>query len=254
MDALEQQVLAARTNEQSLNELVESQRQWILRCASEGARHSVTESDDEWSVALLAFMEAVQSFQSGKGAFKAFASVVIKRRVKDYLRSEHRNNSMVYVSPDVFTGGTLPEEEASGVNIQVQQQMAADATAAEEETTKAADAREEIASMQKILGQYGFSFYDLTDCSPKAEKTKQSCAAAVEVLLRSEELRGQMRKTKTLPMKQLSADSGVSKKILDRHRKYIIAATEILAGDYPSLRPYMSFITKRMQDAQGAGA
>ena len=252
MDALEQQVIAARTDEQSLNELVESHRHWILKCASEGAKHPVTESDDEWSVALLAFMEAVQSFQSGKGAFRSFAAVVIKRRVKDYLRSESRNNAMVYVSPEVFTGGTLQEEEATGVNLQVQQQVAQDAADESAEEERGANARDEIEAVQKLLGQYDFSFYDLTDCSPKADKTRKSCAAAVGTLLQNEELLAQMRRNRALPMKMLSAESGISRKILDRHRKYIIAAAEILSGDFPSLKPYMSFITNYLRETSPA--
>jgi len=38
--------------------------------------------------------------------------------------------------------------------------------------------------------------------------------------------------------------SGVPRKIIERHRKYIIAATEIVGGDYPHLSQYMSFIKR----------
>ena len=57
-------------------------------------------------------------------------------------------------------------------------------------------------------------------------------------------LLSQMRKTRMLPMKELEAVSGVSRKILDRHRRYIIAAAEILSGDYPILSAYLEFIRK----------
>jgi RNA polymerase sigma factor len=43
-------------------------------------------------------------------------------------------------------------------------------------------------------------------------------------------------------MKELVSATGISRKILDRHRRYIIAAVEILSGDYPLLAEYMQFI------------
>ena len=106
--------------------------------------------------------------------------------------------------------------------------------------------RDEIEAVQQILQGYGFSFFDLTECSPKAEKTKRASAKAVAALLSNAELFQKLRQTKTLPMKELTEYSGVPRKILDRHRKYLIAAAEILNGEYPLLAEYMSFIRKAM--------
>ena len=108
-------------------------------------------------------------------------------------------------------------------------------------------AREEIAAAQAILKPYGFSFFDLAESSPKAEKTKQACCKAVVALLKNEELLIKMRKNKALPMKELEAASGVARKILDRHRRYIIAAAEILSGEYPVLAEYLEYIRKALK-------
>ena len=43
-------------------------------------------------------------------------------------------------------------------------------------------------------------------------------------------------------MKALSAQSKVSRKTIERHRKYIIAAVIILTGDYPILAEYMKYM------------
>ena len=251
MDELREKALAAKTDEGQFDELVRGQKQWILRVASECVHRYVTDSDDEWSVALLAFHEAVQTYDTEKGSFRALASVVIRRRILDYLRSEGRHSAEISVMPGAFDG-ELDEEEAAGVNLQVQQQVAQDAADESAEEERGANARDEIEAVQKLLGQYDFSFYDLTDCSPKADKTRKSCAAAVGTLLQNEELLAQMRRNRALPMKMLSAESGISRKILDRHRKYIIAAAEILSGDFPSLKPYMSFITNYLRETSPA--
>ena len=237
-----EEILAAKTDEAQLNGLVTKYRPWILRTASEVTHRYITDSDDEWSAALQAFVEALQNYEEEKGPFKVFAALVIRRRVLDYLRSERRHNAEIAVTPAAF-GGDLREEEAAGVNLQVHHEVS-------ERSMEAAASdlsgrtREEIAAAQEVLQRYGFSFFDLADCSPKAEKTRKGCALAVRALLDGNPLLEQMRKTRMLPMKELSASSGVSRKILDRHRRYIIAAAELLSGDYPILSAYLDFIRK----------
>ena len=231
----EVQALAAKTDERAFNELVESHKSWILRVASEVTHRYVTDSDDEWSIALMAFSEAVQSYEAGKGSFRGLAAMVIRRRVVDYLRAEGRHSDELTVSPAAFED-TLDEDEAGGVETQVRQHMA------EEPDDTASRARAEIEEMQGILQLYGFSFFDLADASPKAEKTKQSCAQAVRTLLVTALLLAQMRLKRLLPIKELSAASGVVRKILERHRKYIIASAEILDGDFPILAGYLAYI------------
>ncbi len=215
--------LAAKTDEQALNNLIEAQKPWILRVCSDVTHRYITDSDDEWSTALLAFHEAVQSYDESKGAFLAFASVVIRRRLLDDIRSQWRHKGEIHVLE-----GELEEEPDRSIDT-------------------AQAAREEIAAAQAILKPYGFSFFDLAESSPKAEKTKAACCKAVLALLKNEELLEKMRKNKALPMKELELASGVARKILDRHRRYIIAAAEILSGEYPVLAEYLGYIRKALK-------
>ena len=242
MDEQTKLALEAKTDERKFDALVESHRSWILRCASKAAKRYITDSDDEWSVALMAFHEAVQRFDGEKGTLKSLASVVIQRRVVDYLRSEGRHSAEISVLPGAFDG-EMTEEEATGVNLRVQQEVA-EQSQEESPGERASRAREEIEGMQAILKEYGFSFFDLAECSPKAEKTKKSCAQAIRTLILSAVLMALMRLKHLLPIKDLSAESGVVRKILERHRKYIIAAAEILDGDFPILASYMDYIRK----------
>ena len=53
-----------------------------------------------------------------------------------------------------------------------------------------------------------------------------------------------MRKTGALPGKELCRRAGVPPKLLEHHRRYIIAAAEILDGDYPHLADYLRFVRK----------
>ena len=104
----------------------------------------------------------------------------------------------------------------------------------------------EIEAASQILSTYGFSFYDLAGCSPKAEKTKKACAKAVAYIIRNPLIASEMMSTKLLPVKLIEKNSNIPRKIIERHRKYIIAAVEIMTGDYPFLAEYMRFIREEL--------
>ncbi len=247
MGELEQMALAAKVDEEQFGILAKRHKVWMLHIASEATHRYITDSDDAWSIALTAFHEAVQRYDESKGSFRGLAALVIRRRVVDYLRSEGKHADELCVTPAAFEG-SLGEEDSAGVNLQVQRRMAEAASDAPGEDT-ASMAREEIAEIQGILQLYGISFFDLADASPKAEKTKQSCARAVRALVASALLMARMRLRRLLPIKELSAASGVIRKILERHRKYIIASAEILDGDFPILSGYLAFMKKSSSPA-----
>jgi RNA polymerase sigma factor len=52
----------------------------------------------------------------------------------------------------------------------------------------------------------------------------------------------ELRRSKQLPLKNIEKSAQVPRKILERHRKYIIAAIEILSGEYPNLAEYLRYI------------
>ena len=237
MDILEQQVLQAKEDERVLEALIGERKDWILKCASGTVHHYVTDSDDAWSVALWAFHEAVRFYQPGKGNFLSFADMVIRRRLTDYMRSEGRREGELPVEPASFEG-RVDRETGRAVDFQVREAVAEVSSRID----AAAQAREEIAAVQEILSAYGFSLFDLAECSPKAAKTRKACAQAVRTLLDTGGLMDALHRTRALPMKELVRASGVSKKILDRHRRYIIAVAEILYGEYPLVREYLTFI------------
>ncbi|MBP5749849.1 MAG: hypothetical protein J6X24_03580 [Firmicutes bacterium] len=164
--------LEAKTDEQALGNLIADQKSWILRCCADVTHRYITDSDDEWSVALLAFHEAVQDYEAEKGPFPAFASVVIRRRLLDDIRSQWRHKGEIHVLP-----GELEAEPDRGIDT-------------------AQAAREEIAAAQDILRPYGFSFFDLAESSPKAEKTKAACCSAVVALLKDGELLEKMSRNR----------------------------------------------------------
>ncbi len=243
-----EEIQKARENEADMNLLIEKNKKFIITSAYRSVNHYVTESDDEWSVALIAFHEAVLSYDEEKGSFHSFAAMVIRRRLLDYLRGEARRGGEISVPPEAFSGDKEAGEELTPLEMEIRKREA-ELSFEQEDTSSGlgqVTVKDEIAAVQELLGHYGFSFFDLADCSPKAEKTKMKCADAVAALLKDPALFQKMRETKSLPIKEISARAGVMRKILERHRKYIIAAAEILNGEYPLLAEYMNYIRKAL--------
>lgn len=233
----DEEAIKAAGSSDAAEDFMRHNRQFILRCASKASHHYISESDDEWSIALVAFYEAVFSFNAEKGAFAPFAELVMRRRLTDYLRHISKFRAELEVDPAVFDGRV--DEE--GPDLTLQNSIVRLTVQAEDTRV-----RDEIDAVSAQLASYGISFYDLTSCSPKAAKTKASCARVIRMLISSPALLSDMRARRQLPLKTLQQDTSVPQKILERHRKYIIAAAEILDGDYPQLSEYLGDIKKEV--------
>ena len=230
----DQAAAEAARDEESLNRFVAENRRFIIRCASRTCRRFITESDDEYEIALVAFVEAVRNFNPEAGGFDAFATMVIRRRLLDHFDRVSRRRREVSAGNAMNWDDDVP----IGVMAQVQQAII------QESEPSAHDVRDEIAAITEILKEYGFSFFDVAEASPKSTRTKGFCARAVNWMLALVERIFKMRQRHSLPTAQLCDACDLSRKVVDRHRRYIIAATEILDGDFPQLSEYLRYIKR----------
>lgn len=214
--------------------LMREYKPFILRTASYVLKRYVTDSDDAWSVALIAFWEAAEHYNAEKGDFQKYAQMVIKRRLIDYQRRQNRFRQELDVSPEAFTGET--DEQSDPLSRVLAFKSSAALT---EESLK-----DELSDISGIFDAYGFQFMDLVDCSPKSEKTRSACAKAAECVLCFPELIAKMRHSRRLPIAAISIRAHLPLKLLNRHRRYIVAVVEILSGDYPGLAAYLDFVRK----------
>ena len=222
--AVNDAALRAKDDERAREELIQANEQTILRTASTVSRRYVSRSDDEWSVALCAFNRAIDRYD-GSG---------IRRELVDAWRQESKHAAELSVAPEVFDGTAEDEDDDKSVYLAVVR-----------ESVQAAERslHDEIVAANAMLQEYGFRFFDLTECSPQQEKTRRECAVAIRGLLKDPPLLVKLlRQNHKLPMTELYKLSGVSRKTLDRYRKYIIMAALILSDDYPQLARYLKFV------------
>ena len=215
---LETKIREAKNNEEKLEMLIREYEFFILSSAANIAKHHVSKSDDEWSIALMAFYDAIKSFDNKKGNFLSYAKLLIKSRLIDYFRSQGKHSDQISID-------LVAEHEL----------------ASEQQKT---DAKYEIEALEQTLKKYEISFSDLTESSPKAKKTKKACKTVIRFLLASSLLVADIQRTQMLPNKIIEEKTKVPRKIIERHRKYIVTAVEILTGDYPHLCEYLAYVVK----------
>ena len=110
----------------------------------------------------------------------------------------------------------------------------------------------EIEAANQQLSPYGFSLTDL--CVPHAEKPRRDCARAAAVLLQCPELMAELRRLQRLPVKRLAVASRVRQSVIERHRRYIIAAVLLVSGNYPRLCAYLEPVKNEMHAIACAAA
>ncbi len=229
----------AANNQDLLNSFIEQNELFILKCTSRITQKYITKSDDEWSVSLQAFAQAIKGYELIKGNFLSFAELIIRRRLIDYLRLQKKYNLELSVNPAIFN--CQLDENENDKDIALGLAVANKIIHQENYTLKF-----EIEAANEVFFYYGFSFLDLSTCSPKAKKTKSSCAKVVVYLLNNPILINELQSSKQLSLKIIEKNLNVPRKILERHRKYIIAAVEILSGEYPNLAYYFRYIREEI--------
>jgi RNA polymerase sigma factor len=233
---MEELVLKAKHDTQAMESLLRRMEHFILHSVFRVTHRFASIHDDEYSIALEAFVEAVHSFDPSKGSFLSFAYLVIRRRLIDYLKSSRYRSQEISVDPALFTGEIVDNQETESIIQRIPTPT----------TTEDHSLQWEILSLKDTLIAAGIHYSDLADCSPKAHKTKKSCAQAIVFILRHPDILQSVQKQKTLPLKILEKDLQIPRKTLEIHRKYIIAAVEIMAGDYPLLSEYLGFVKEEM--------
>ncbi len=235
------EALEAQNNPEMISGFIEKNLDFIKYSAYKAVGRFITQEDDEYSIALSAFLESVESFNPAKGAFSSFSQLVIKRRLLDYINACNRHEQELAIEPGLFEGN-IDQDNVDSLSYELRDKSVELSLSKETILNRSVTIKDEIDAISDTLNEYGFCFMDLTKCSPTAKKTKALCAKVINTILSSEALLSKLKKQKSLPIKELSEKLHVSRKLLDRYRRYIIAVVLILDGDYPLLSDYMNWL------------
>lgn len=232
-DSLEEQVLRIQQGDAELQErFLAKYRPFVAKVASRFAKRYIDpNADDEFSIAYHAFHEAVMNFSKSSGtSFFHFAETVMRRRLIDYARKEMRHRAHIpYSAFDT-------EDDDNNVINPVETKHAVERYS---EAMAARERRLEIAEISEVLREFGISFEDLAEVSPKHVDSRMMLLEIGRTLGEDEALMSVLMSKKMLPIKELLDKVSVSRKTLERNRKYLIAVALIHSGSYPYLQDYL---------------
>ena len=213
----------AKSSADARESLIKEYSNFICSCASKAAGRFVDKSDDIYSEALIAFDNALTSYDRSKGNFNSFAKIVIHNRINDYLKKQNRHCNVVPF-------GSLAVQNDNGEYVDFDP---------EDKNAEISDTAIEIFSLKQELKIFDIDFFDLPSASPKSAKTRKACIEIVKYITGNQSLLDSFYKSKTLPVKAILSDLNVNKKIPERHRKYIIMGVLITEGKYEVLLSYL---------------
>lgn len=215
-------------NEEAMQNLLKSYAPFMKKTAAQVCKRFIDDHDDEYSIALTAFHEAVQKYEQDKNAsFLTFAHMVIRRRMIDFIRKEAKRSeySHDFRNDNDDEAGNWVSDGESLNRFQIQQQ-----------TEKR---REEILQFEKMLLEYGLSFQILAECSPVHEDARRTAIQISQMVAETDDYKAYLLEKKKLPLKEMEQLVKVSRKTIERNRKYIVALALLLMSDFHYLKDYL---------------
>ncbi len=226
------QVYEAKEDTQAADRLIGAYMPFIkVETAKFLNRPPMEGQDDELSIAMIAFHEAIGRYSRGRGTFLKYAAVLIRNRLIDYERREKRHRLVISLDAPAGEEETPILETVAGKENHGEEIAVRDAT------------RAEIEELSRQMEQFGISLTDVADNCPKQARTLEICRKAVQKAQDDPEILEEFLRTKRLPMARLAGGSG-ERKTLERHRKYMVALLLIHTNGYEIIRGHIRQVLK----------
>lgn len=224
------EMIQNKENEQAESELIDQYIPFIRKVTAGVCKRYINiTKDDEFSIAMIAFSEAIHKYSPDKGSsFFSFASLVMRRRVIDYIRLEQRKKtflSLDYKDDDRENMENVAEISASfqDYNQEIESEYR----------------REEIQHFQERLSSFEIQLTEIVEQCPKHSDARTNMLKIAKTIIEHDSLLNILMRKKRLPVKQLMEHISMSRKTLERNRKYIIALVIVLQEDYQYLKDYL---------------
>lgn len=188
--------------------------------------------DDEYSIAMIAFHEAINGYSKTRGSFLNYAAMLIRNRIIDYWRKNNRHNQVISLNTPANDDASTLEESIPDNEYQEENLVIREAT------------KEEILELSQQMTEFGVSLTDVAESSPKQERTLTSCKEVIAYAKDNEEIMKEFLRTKRLPLSKILEGVDVPRKTIERHRKYVVALLLIYSNGYEIIRGHLAEVMK----------
>ena len=213
------------------NQIISEYRPFVLKITSKVCKRYIDDQDDEFSIALVAFNEAIDAYdQTQKASFLSFSELVMKRRLIDHIRKQQKFQNQL-----PMTAFEIQDDEDHFLNpVEIKQ-----AQMEYEEHQTQEKRKEDILAYVKELANYGISLNELVEISPKHKDARENLFSIADILVKDDNMLSYLKERKSIPIKDLLPKVEVSRKTIERNRKYIIALVLIQINDFYFLKDYL---------------
>ena len=233
--SINDRVMKIKSSKEEINSFIQEYKPFIAASVEKYTHKYVAYGcDDELSIGLIAFEEAIKCYDSAKGSFLSFAQGVINRRLIDFYRKEKKHQNVVYIN-EAYTS-ELEQDEVHEHMI-----VADEAVNKYQEQELNNIRRMELEQLKGDLHKWELTFSDIAKSSPKHMGTKKTYLEIVRFLLNNKEIVNKMKIKLYLPIAEIEEGTKIPRKTIERARNYVIAAVLIMTGDYYCIREFIDW-------------
>ena len=202
-----------------LDSLIENHMAFIIRIVSDfTGRYVSIENDEEFSIALNAFAEAVERYDKEKGSFLSYSKLVILSRLKNNLRSKEKRLQEISLDSLMESGNDFSKEEYN---------------------KQYSPYHEEILLYREELLKFGITLEMLAAKGPKHKDTKEKAIYIGEKASEDSEIVDYTYAKKRLPVKKVARYTKTTEKIVKGSKNFILAVMIVFVKKYPSLSKWL---------------
>lgn len=199
-------------NSEKIDRLIHQYTPFIVSTVSNRiGRYLSIENDEEFSVGLAAFHEAMERYQIEKGHFLPFAKLVIQSRL--ISRNKRSTNDEQIIEWD---------EQIHSRTNPVDSELKA-----------------EIEEFEIVLNRFGLNFESLVEQAPKHKDTRERANGIAFQTSRVSEFVKHIYEKRRLPIVRMAERLFVSIKVIKRSKAYILAAVVIWTEKFSLLQQWL---------------
>ena len=225
------QVYEAKKDSRKADELISAYMPFIKSETAKFLKRPPLSDDDELSIAMFAFYEAIRNYSKLRGSFLKFAALQIKNRLIDNYRKEKRNKGQISLDSSDDEKNELIDTIQDEHNVYEENEI--------REATK-----QEIDELSAQMLEFGISMSDVAENSPRQKRTLEICQKAVCFARNNPDILDDFLRTKRVPIGKLAKGANVERKSLERHRRYLVAVLLICTNGYEIMRGHIMQVLK----------
>lgn len=206
---------------QATEEFIEKHIPFIISCISKfTGRYVSIENDDEYSIGMMAFVEAIEKYKESRGDFYAFSRLVIESRLKNFFEKENKHSKNKSIEDYKERGTDLVDNLEDHDKDDLNREFTIN----------------EIKKLKEEIDDFGFGFEELVNEAPKHKDTREKAIDISEKSSREKDITDFMFVKKRLPIKNMSDRFNVSEKVIRKSKLFIITVIIILFRGYRNLK------------------